>query len=71
MTYGPMTPKAGPAELLSGGAAHDDAPYAPVFADGSPGPDGDYHHDIAEAATRPRWRRSCRRSGSCRARAAT
>ena len=37
MTYGPMTPKPGPAELTSGGASHDHGPYEPVFAPGSPG----------------------------------
>lgn len=37
MTYGPMTPKAGPAELTSAGAPHDHGPYEAVFAAGSPG----------------------------------
>ena len=31
MTYGPMTPKPGPAELTADGAGHDHGPYEPVF----------------------------------------
>ncbi len=34
MTYGPSTPKPGPAELTAHGASHDDGPYEPVFAPG-------------------------------------
>ena len=37
MTYGPMTPKPGPAELTAAGASHDHGPYEPVFAEGLPG----------------------------------
>jgi NADH-quinone oxidoreductase E subunit len=35
MTFGPSTPKPGPAELSSHGASHDHGPYEPVFVPGS------------------------------------
>jgi len=36
MTFGPSTPKAGPAELTAGGAHHEHGPHEPVFAAGAP-----------------------------------
>lgn len=35
MSWGPSTPTMAPGEAIAGG--HDDGPYAPVFAEGSPG----------------------------------
>jgi NADH-quinone oxidoreductase E subunit len=35
MTFGPSTPKPGPAELTAGGAHHEHGPHEPVFAPGT------------------------------------